>query len=133
MNKYLDHSCLEHGASYIHSNADIPTVFGTFSEFYTSGQKLTDDMIQFIYSKEVYECAKPGTYMGLWQLALSSSVLGVPLHKIYPVRGQSTLRNDFHRIFFPVNFPTNDNEPIVIMWTGLRQGSVPIHFVPLLE
>ena len=82
---------------------------------------------------ESYSCAKPGTYMGLWQLAQASSVLGIPLHMIYPVRGESTLRNDFHRIFFPVNYqPTNDNEPIIIMWTGLRRGSVPIHFVPLL-
>ena len=83
---------------------------------------------------EIYSCARLGTYIGLWQLAQASSVLGIPLHTIFPVRGQSTIRNDFNRMFFPVNYPpTNDNEPIVIMWTGLSHGTAPVHFVPLLQ
>ena len=83
---------------------------------------------------ELFECAKLVTYMGLWQLAQASSVLGVPIHTIYPVRGHSTLRNDFHRMFFPIHYPaTNEAEPVVIMWTGMHEGSVPVHFVPLLE
>ena len=36
---YLTDSGLDRGASYIHSNADLPTVFATFSQFYTPGQK----------------------------------------------------------------------------------------------
>ena len=72
--------------------------------------------------------------MGLWQLAQASTVLGIPLHTIYPVRGESSLRHDFHRMFFPIDYPpADDNEPIVIMWTGLARGTAPIHFVPLLE
>ena len=133
--KYLSDDCLERGASWVHHNADLPTVFTTFSEFFTPGQKMTPDTIQCIYCLEVYSCSRMNTYMGLWQLAQSASVLQVPIHTIYPQRGDSTLRNDFHRIFFPVQQhygTTNDEEPIVIMWTGLSKGAVPIHFVPLL-
>ena len=134
MKQYLSDTCLERGASYIHQNADLPTVFSTFSEYYTPGQKLTEDAITSLYCMEIYSCACLGTYMGLWQLAQSSTVFGVPIHTIYPVRGESTIRNNFHRIFFPVEYPpTNDDEPIVIMWTGMRAGSVPVHFVPLLN
>ena len=118
----------------LHSNADLSTVFATFSEFYTPGQKMTQDTIKSIYCVELYSCSKLGSYMGLWQLAQASSVLGIPLHTIYPVRGESQIRNDFHRMFFPVNYPpTNDQDPVVIMWTAMQPGSVPIHFVPLLE
>ena len=131
---YLSDSCLERGASYLHSNADLPTVFATFSDYYTPGQKIGQEMISYIYSKEVHECCRSGTYMGLWQLAQASTVFGVPLHTIYPHRGGSTIRNDFHRIFFPVMYPpVNDDEPIVIMWTGRRKGAVPNHFVPLVK
>ena len=132
MDKYLIHECLERGATYIHKNADLPTVFATFSEFYTPGQKLTNETIQSIYCMEAYSCSRLGSYMGLWQLAQTSSALGIPLHTIYPVRGESGIRNDFNRMFFPVNYNDTDNEPIVIMWTGLQRGSAPIHFIPLI-
>ena len=131
---YLSDDYLERGATCTHCNADLPTVFTTFSEFYTPGQKITPDTISCIYSLEVFSCAKMNSYMGIWQLAQSASVLGVPIYTIYPVCGECTIRNDFHRMFFPVNYPTSaDEEPLVIMWTGLRCGTVPIHFVPLLE
>ena len=74
--------------------------------------------------------------MGLWQLAQAASVLNTPIHTIYPVCGESTLRNDFNRIFFPVDYSdrdTDDSNPVVIMWTDLQRGGVPIHFVPLLS
>ena len=83
---------------------------------------------------EIHSCAKIGQYMGLWQLAQASSVLGVPIHNIYPVRDQSTLCNDFHQMFFPVEYPIDrDDEPLVIMWTWTKDGGVPIHFIPLMK
>ena len=133
-NLYLSDDCLERGATCIHKNADLPTVFATFSEYYTPGQKLSTEMISNIYSLEIHSCARIGSYMGLWQLAQASSVIGIPIHTIYPHR-PGTIRNDFHRIFFPVDYPvtTSDDNPLVIMWTGIHQGSVPVHFVPLLK
>ena len=47
--KYLSHQCLECGATYIHSNTDLPTVFATFSEYYMPGQQLTADTVRYIY------------------------------------------------------------------------------------
>ena len=132
--KYLSDDCLERGASVLHNNADLPTVFTTFSEFYTPGQQLNDDTVTAIYCLEVYSCSRFNSYMGLWQLAQSSSVLKVPIHTIYPVRGECRIREDFHRMFFPLQYPTTaDDEPIVIMWTGVSTGGVPVHFVPLLS
>ena len=129
---YLTDNCLERGASVIHANADLPTVFTTFSEYYTPGQKIYEDTVACIYSLEIHSIARMGSYMGLWQLAQASSVFGVPVHTIYPVRG-SSLRNDFHRIFFPVEYCIEkDDDPLVIMWTGMRRGAVPVHFVPLI-
>ena len=71
--------------------------------------------------------------MGIWQLAQASLVLGVLLHTIYPIHGECSIRKDFNRMFFPINFPPHsDYEPVVIMWIGVLRGGVPIHFVPLL-
>ena len=121
-NSYLSDDCLERGATYIHGNADLPTVFTMFSEYYTPGQKLTEDSIACIYCLEIHSIAKVGTFMGLWQLAQVASVLGVPVHSIYPVRGESSVRNDFNRSFYPRDYTncTHDEDPVVIMWTGLR-------------
>ena len=134
MDHYLSDDCLERGAFHIHRNADLPTVFATFSDYYTPGQRFTENTIHYIYVSEMYGCSRLGNYMGLWQLAQASSVFGIPIHTIYPVLGESTLRNDFHRIFFPVEYPPEgDDEHIVIMWTGKRRGAIPNHFVPLLK
>ena len=82
----------------------------------------------------MHSCARLGSYMGLWQLAQAASVLKTPVHSIYPVRGESTIRNDFSRMFFPIEYSvTANDEPRVIMWTSLSRGAAPIHFVPLLN
>ena len=67
MQHYLSDDCLERGASFIHKNADLPTVFTTFSEFYTPGQKITKDTMTAVYCLELHSCARLGSYMGLWQ------------------------------------------------------------------
>ena len=131
MDHYLSDDCLEPGATVTHSNADLPTVFTTFSEYYTPGQRLTTDSIAAIYALEIQSICKLGTYMGLWQLAQAASVLGVPIHTIYPAHGQSTIRNDFNRMFLPIDYPPDyDDEPVVIMWTAMTPGTAPVHFVP---
>ena len=132
---YLSDNCLERGATFVHKNADLPTVFATFSEFYTPSQKFTHESVAAIYTMELHSCAKLNSYMGIWQLVQAASVLGTPIHTIYPVRGEYTIRNDFNCMFFPVDYITKpiDDDPIVIMWTGIHRGTVPVHFVPLLR
>ena len=131
---YLNDNILERGASYIHAKADLSTIFTTYSDYYMPGQQPTDDSIECIYCLEIHSIAKEGTYLGLWQLAQLASVLGIPVHMIYPIRGESAIRNDFNRMFFPVSYNANgqDDDPLVIMWTGLQRGGVPNHFIPLL-
>ena len=87
---YLSDECLECGASYTHGNADFPTVFATFSDFYTSGQRLTKETIRYNYIMEIHSCCRIGSYMGLWQLAQAASVIRKPIHTIYP----EPLQND---------------------------------------
>ena len=71
--------------------------------------------------------------MGLWQLAQMSSVLNTPLRSVYPEGTDAIMRLDFNRIFFPVQYDEEtSNEALIVMWTGLTKGSLPIHFVPLL-
>ena len=96
---YLSDSCRERGASFTHGNADLLKVFATFSEFYTPRQKLTSDTIDYIYSMEMYSCSRLSSYMGIWQLAQAASVFEIPVHTIYPVCGECTIRNDFHWMF----------------------------------
>ena len=43
------------------------------------------------------------------------------------------MRHDFNRIFFPVEYNNEtSDEPLIVMWTGLKKGFAPVHFVPLL-
>ena len=51
MKSYLSGNCLERGASHLHANAGLPTVFATFSDFYTPGQRLTQDTIDAFLRK----------------------------------------------------------------------------------
>ena len=132
--EYVIDECLDHSAVYTHKNADLPTVYVTYSEYYQPGQKITDDTINYVRSREIHSCAHVGHYMGLWQLAQASSVLGIPIPTVYPFRGDSTIRNDFNRLFFPLVCSAEpDDEPIRIMWTAIKKGCAPIHFVPLLS
>ena len=69
--------------------------------------------------------------MGLSQLVQAATVLQTPLHTMYYVVSEMTSIG----CFFPVEYPSAidlDEEPIVIMWTGMREGTVPVHFVPLV-
>ena len=121
MKFYLKDNYLERGTSVTHKNADLPTVFTTFSEFYTPGQRLKEDSIASIYAMEIHSITRLGSYMGLWQLSQVSSVFGVPIHTIYPVHGKCTIRKDFNRMFFPIDYTgrDHDEEALVIMWTAL--------------
>ena len=72
---YLNTRSLECGATYLHKRASLPFVFGTYSEYYTPGQKFTENTLEYLYCVEIYNIATSGSYMGLWQLAQASSVL----------------------------------------------------------
>ena len=132
---YLSHDFLTRGASRIEE--PLPFVYAKYSDHYVSGQKMTDDTVEYMYSRELHDCCKVNSYMGLWQMAQAASVLQIPIRLVYPTGGDPEMRLDFNRWFYPLNYEENTCEGkakdfITIMWTAMRKNSVPVHFVPLL-
>ena len=109
----------------------LPEIYAKYSENYVSGQKMTENTIDYLYSAEMKDCMRLNSYMGLWQLAQVASALNVPIMSVYPEGGDELMRLVFNRTFYPINTDTSE-DPIIIMWTGGMKGSVPNHFVPLI-
>ena len=132
---YLHQKCLERGAINKREMETIPKIYASYSDFYVSGQKITDNTVEYMYWAELKECSKGGSYMGLWQLAQASQVFRRPIHSVYPHVGDQIMRNDFHRTFFPLRNADikSDEDPLIIMWTPVANGFFPVHFVPLLR
>ena len=131
-NKYINEDYLKIGCTTRLSEESITVAYAKYSDFYVSGQRITDESIDCLYSMEIYECAKYGSYMGLWQIAQAATVLDVPIQSVYPSGCDIEMRKDFHRFFHPVTRKPSFSDQIIIMWTGLRRGHSPLHFVPLL-
>ena len=102
-------------------------------DYYVNGQRITDSTIDYMYYRELHDCAKLNTYMGLWQIAQASSVLNVPIQSVYPKGGDPIMWHEFNRWFFPINCTKENNaESLTVMWTSVFENSLPMHFVPLL-
>ena len=132
--KYLSHTFLCRGASRIEEN--LPVQYAKYSDHYVSGQKVTENTVHYMYSRELHDCAKINSFMGLWQLAQAASALNTVVKSVYPHGGDPIMREDFNRVFFPVNGSNNydANCPaLIIMWTSVTKNSVPVHFVPLVQ
>ena len=131
---YMSAECLNRGASLVREDETLPEVFAKYSDNYVSGQRIMDTTIDNLYSKELLDCTKINSYMGLWQLAQAASVINVPIQSIYPEGcSDPVMRLDFHWTFFPVQYneETSDDR-IFVMWTNMHKGCAPVHFVPLL-
>ena len=130
---YVTDSILSRGATLIRSDEDLPSVYAKYSDSYVNGQKITRHTIDYLYFKEMHECCKINSFMGLWQLAQAANVLKCPIQSIFPEGTDPVMRMDFHRTFLPLNYKEDSGaKPIMIMWTGHKKGSFPNHFVPLL-
>ena len=131
--KYTSEEYLSRGSSVIHEDEILPFLYVRFSDYYVNGQKITENTVDYTYCREMHDCAKENSYMGLWQLAQAANILNCPIQSVFPTGGDEIMRMDFHRMFFPLeqNKDTS-SEPIIIMWTGVRKGFAPSHFVPLL-
>ena len=104
-----------------------------YSDHYVNGQKITQDALDYIYTRELHDCSSINRYMGLWQLAQAANALDTPIQSVFPEGGDNLMRLDFNRMFFPINYQADTHrEPIIIMWTSFKAGWVPNHFVPLL-
>ena len=130
---YVTDECLKRGASLIRNDETLPEIYVKYSDHYVNGQRITLHTVDYIYLKELLDCAKVNSYMGLWQLAQVSTALNVPIQSVFPEGTDPEMRLDFHRVFFSIDWnEETQNEPIILMWTSLRKGCYPNHFVPLL-
>ena len=93
---YLDPNHLNVGATYLRDDETLLSIFAKYSDHYVSGQKITQDTIEYLYCREVHDCTKINSYMGLWQICQASSALNVPIQSVYPIGGDDFMRLDFH-------------------------------------
>ena len=114
---YVSEDFLNKGATFVCPDESLPTVYVKYSDHYVNGQKITSNTVDFIYSKELHDCTKLNSYMGLWQIAQAAGALNVPIHSVYPTGGDSIMRQDFNRKFFPVDYNNHIyTQRIIIMF-----------------
>ena len=126
---YLDNKHLSKGATQM--KQDLPLQYAKNSPC-ASPEYIrtffTRDCIELIYFKEIRLCLNDGEQMGLWQIAQASSVVGVPIHSVYPGK------HDYcHRFFYPMSNMISNTEPVSILWTSVESGGPICHFVCLVE
>lgn len=114
---YLNNTYMSKG-KHQGAQENVPKAFAQYSSFYM-GQRLTKNAIKTLYEKEVLEIRKSGQYMGLWQIASLANILHRPVVSVCPVYGTHTVRNDMHRVFYPLNEEFHENLPFFVMWTTL--------------
>ena len=68
---------------------------------------------------------------GIWQIHHAASILGQPVHSIYPHIAVENLRADHNRLVLPCE---QIEDPVMIMWTMSSKHSMGFnHFVPLVQ
>ena len=101
----------------IESSPNVPKMFAMVSE-HLEGGKLGPVKIKNVLEREIVAATHPATYMGLWQVAALSSVLGRPVVSVYPQYAGHILRNECNRTFYPRSEMEGISaHPVHIMWT----------------
>ena len=132
--KYLSDSYMARGATYVERDQSLVSIYASYSDYYRNSMVLNDTTIENLYMLEMKDCTEMGSYMGLWQIAQAATVLQLAIKSVYPVGGDESMRKDFNRWFFPLDFTgSNEDAHLVVMWTPLRRNANPCHFVPLIE
>ena len=132
---YIDNDYLTNGATYIHKK-------GTFLQQYAmvsglniplSGTGSLDDWVDIIYNAKIMDIWNDGHFMGMWQLWVTSNIIGWPVRTVFPCQGSFTFRSDFNRMLYPQDRSLHKLQPLVIMWTSVTVNGEIDHFVPLLK
>ena len=137
---YLDNNFLRAGHPVAN---DLPKKYAMYSDQYT-GERLTATAIRQIYLKEVEDIARPGSYMGIWQVHAIASIFNSKVCSVYPKFGGLTVRGHLHRWVSPraclASKPVLSSppaSPLGIMWSSTlgrqqRPGNWQMnHFVVL--
>ena len=88
--KYMSNTYLVKGLS-IDRAEPLPYLYVQYSDYYVNGQRITDNTVEYIYSRELHDCSKMNSYMGLWQMAQAASVINIPIKSVYPMGGDDIM------------------------------------------
>lgn len=129
---YLDDQSLAHGKQSASSN--ITRTYTQFSPKYVPGTALNETVIQQLYQQEVMDVVRLNAFCGMWQVHALASVLGAPIHSLFPGRGPH--KADLSRDVFP-RLQTSA-EYANILWTSTHNDDPqtwwdPNHFVPAFK
>ncbi|CAC5413754.1 unnamed protein product [Mytilus coruscus] len=139
--QYVDNEYLNKGVDLPQKEAkNLVKTYAMFSEKYTPGDKITNEVISRIYDAEVSEIVKCGIFMGIWQLFALSSCANTRMYSVYPDLGAQLPRLTLNRQILPRNNliqSSSKETSFVIMWSSTRTDMtrhnwVPNHFVPLI-
>ena len=114
---YLDNDFLQLGH---HVGDHLPKQYAMYSEQYLD-QVLTPVEIKRIFSRETEQIAKPGSYMGMWQIHALASVFKCKVSSIYPKVGGFKVRRHLNRWVCPWTSSQNEPPPVsplAIMWSS---------------
>ena len=94
---YLNSSFLSKGNGA--SDDSMSMRYAQYSPSYIPGSKLTADDIKATYEMETVDIVRPGAYCGIWQMHALSSLMGAPIHSLYP--GLGVPKDDLCCIIIP--------------------------------
>lgn len=103
--------------------------FAIYSDEFVPGTHVFDSKeIEKIYKAEVMKITRNKTYMGMLQVFALSSVLCRRVHSVYPLLGNTNVRNDLHRLVEPRE--KKSEHVAYIMWTTTRTDILQQNWVP---
>ena len=91
------------------------------------------------------ETAKPFVYSSQFHVLALASVLGKPIHSVYPdIPSSLSIKKAFHGVFYPreallsdVSGSRQTSDLVAVMWTRIQRSPLhgwrPNHFVPLVK
>ena len=102
----------------------------TYWTVYIQGMDVTGESMVKFYKNEVMSLTKDFQKCGIWQIHQAASVLGQPIHKIFPHCALLNIRKDHNWLVLTRRMITNEN--VYVMWTQSSIDSLGFnHFVPL--
>ena len=114
---------------------------GTNNKLAEKYRELADkfgESLEGAYEAEVMSLCKKGAFCGIWQFFQAANVIDTAIMGIFPKCGETSLRQNFHRLFLPSSRDKdeipNPNEIVCIMWTKYSAASNSFdHFVPVVK
>ncbi|CAC5410486.1 unnamed protein product [Mytilus coruscus] len=102
-----------------------------YSDECVPGTHILDSQeIEKLFKAEVMKITRKKTYIGMWQDFALSSVLCRRVYSVYPLQGNTNVRNDLHRLDEPRE--RKSAHVAYIMWTTTRTDMLQLNWDPNL-